>query len=64
MALGGKIDNHISFILINDFFYQSAIADVAFDEFVVGMVFKSGEVFKIAGIGKLVEIYDKAIGML
>ncbi len=50
-AFGSKVNNRIYPVLPDDFFYQGPIANVALDKFVVRVVFKASEVFKIAGIG-------------
>ena len=64
MTFGGKVNNGIDMEFIDDFFNERAVADVAFNKFMVRMVEKTGEVFEISGVGELVKIDDEAVAVL
>jgi hypothetical protein len=63
MALGGKVDDAVDFVVDHEFVHCVEIAYVGFEESVVGTVFNVLEIGKVAGVGELIYIDDMVVGV-
>jgi hypothetical protein len=61
VSFGGEVHNRVDFELVDDALNQFGVADVAFYEFMILVIFKAGEIFEISRVSELVEINDKTI---
>ena len=64
VAFGREVNNRLDPMLGDDAFDQYAVTDIAFDELVILVLHKFGEVAEIAGVGQSIEIDDQAIRVL
>ena len=62
MGFGGKIQNYIGFLdqLVDNF----SVRDVTFHKLIVFILHKIFQIFKVAAIGELVQIYNFVIRVL
>jgi hypothetical protein len=64
MGLGGKMDYRINSMIGKKPGHQGGVANIPFDESILGISFKSGQVFQIACIGQTIKISDKTPGVV
>ena len=64
MALGGKVDDVIEIILLEQAFHQLLIADIALHKHMAGVALHVLQVFQIAGVGQLIQIDQQDLRLL
>ena len=63
VAFGREVDDALDVVLGKEGFYEGFVADVAFDEGVVGECFGFFEVVKVSRIGEFVEVDEVVLGV-
>ncbi len=56
MALGGKVDNIIEIILLEQAFHQLLVADIALHEHMTGVALHVLQVLQVACVGQLIQV--------
>ena len=64
MALGGKVDDVIEVIFLEQPFDQFLVADIALHKDVARVALDALQVFQVAGIGQLVQVDQQDVVML
>ena len=63
VAFGREVDDALDVVLGKEGFYEGFVADVTFDEGVVGECFGFFEVVEVARIGEFVEVDEVVLGV-
>jgi hypothetical protein len=61
VAFGCEVHNRIDFELVDDALDKFGVANITFYEFVIFVILKAGEIFKIARVSELIKIGDETI---
>ena len=56
MALGGKVDDVVEIVLLEQALHQFLVADVALHEHMAGVTLHVLQVFQVAGVGQLIQV--------
>ena len=64
VALGGKVDDVIEIVLLEQAFHQLLVADIALHEHMAGVALHVLQVFQIAGVGQLIQIDQQDLRVL